>query len=243
MSKTKKKVSRRTRTALLAETSAAHNAADNPLSSPLSEGEDDLADRRSQEATVGAEFDQIGQTADRQDRDDQPRSNKVPGDHDGHQCGQIEDREASSRSREVTTRLRDNTPPLFVNSDQRSELAPSHYSEEENENPIVKYGSDSDARSNRVHAARSENRHQQMPDENIQRALNELNDPQRQPGESRDEYKARLAASARQRRETPIVKEKPREREETTSPSSHIIMWPGKFSGNIAMLPGVADPW
>ena len=51
-------------------------------------------------------------------------------------------------------------------------------------------------------------RHQSMPDRNIQLALNELHNPQRRAGETRDEYKAHLATSARHQQRKPVGNEK-----------------------------------
>ena len=47
-----------------------------------------------------------------------------------------------------------------------------------------------------------------MPDKNIELALDDLNNPQRRIGETRDEYKARLAASSRQRQGGPARNER-----------------------------------
>ena len=65
-----------------------------------------------------------------------------------------------------------------------------------------------DRRGGRRHAA---------PDENIQRALDELNNPQRCSGETRDEYNARLAASARQRQGEPVARRNPKKRKKRSS--------------------------
>ena len=71
MSKTKKKTSQRTRPALIAEASVAFNAADNPLSSPLTDGEDDTPDQKSNNgASLTGVPDQNGQSADHLDQGD-----------------------------------------------------------------------------------------------------------------------------------------------------------------------------
>ena len=71
MSKTKRKTSRWTKTALIAEESAAHNAVDNPLSSPLTDGENPTSDCGSDhKASLMEALDQNGQVEDRPDMDD-----------------------------------------------------------------------------------------------------------------------------------------------------------------------------
>ena len=69
MSKNKKKITRKAQPPILAENSAANNAADNPESSPLTEV-DQTTISQGQEAT-GSAVDRIGQGTDLRDRADQ----------------------------------------------------------------------------------------------------------------------------------------------------------------------------
>jgi hypothetical protein len=243
MSKTKKKASRQGKT-LIAGASEAHNAADNPLSSPLTEGEDPIEDHRSdRNASVGEALDQNGQVADRPDQDDPDQSNGIVGDQNGHPVGENRDRGRSPRSRDGLSRRRDNRSRQRSPSvdDEYNEDLPSLPGSEDEDALYIKRDSEDEADQETARSIRARNReargldkqrerdsrnnatenqgrqypnnrggdrHPSVPDENIQRALDELNNPQRRRGETRDEYNARLAASARQRQGNPAVNEK-----------------------------------
>ena len=119
MSKTKKKTSQRTRTALIAEASAAFNTVDNPLSLLLTDDENDAPDQRSDNgASLTGAPDQNGQSADHPDRDDlRLDTNNLNG-------YSIEDHEDHSRSiRQTLPQLRDSerqAPSLVENNNSPS---------------------------------------------------------------------------------------------------------------------------
>ena len=140
MSKTKKKTSRRTRPALIAEASAVFNATDNPLSLLLTDGEDDTPDQRSDNgASLTGAPDQNGQSADHLDRDDLRRSELDPNNLNGYP---IEDHEDHSRS------LRSTLPRLRDNDRQASSLVENHDSPSCSEGehfPINKYDLEEEA--------------------------------------------------------------------------------------------------
>src|ERR1700689_4662085 len=110
MSRTKKKTTIRHKTALTAETSTAHNAADNPSSSPLSDNDDVTADRGiGRGASTTEALDQNGLASNRLDPRDLRRFEMEVDDQDGH----------STKMDGDPTRTPRSTPPRGIRYQQR----------------------------------------------------------------------------------------------------------------------------